>query len=257
MSYKPDESTLISFLYNELSREEEQKVKTYLASDTKAKKELDEIRHTMGIMGKLEDKEVEAPSFVYDKSAQVIIPDNTKQNNSWKSILAIAASISLLLIVGYLTRFNVSNKDGFQISFGDQNSPAENTLDEENLRSWMEQSLASNNELLLSRINEVEQSFDDKASQLNGNVNQVNYKIDQELIDQYVDQISRENREIILSLLETSNRDQQKYLDEVLTDFANYVDQQRQNDFDWIQNQFTQIVNNRNPDDFEDYRNSE
>ena len=50
MSYKPDESTLVAYLYNELKAEERAIVETYLESHPEMKKELDEIRREISNM---------------------------------------------------------------------------------------------------------------------------------------------------------------------------------------------------------------
>lgn len=262
MNYKPDEATLTSYLYDELSAEEHAKVSNYLETNPEAKKELEEIQSMQLFMGKLKDKEVTEPSFVYENSPTIVVAKDNSFKNILKASMAIAASISLLFIVGYFTQFRISNgANGMQLSFG--NNPVENTsqetLSEEDIKTWMQETLAANNETLMGRINEVENDLNAQTQQLQtANSRQlVNYTVNQDLIDQYVSQITRENRDIILGLLEVSDRNQKQYIDEMMDDFAKFIQSQRQNDLDIIQGHLESFASNPDLNQTDDYRNSE
>ena len=151
-----------------------------------------------------------------------------------------------------------------QISFGSNegvSNPGSNNLNNEAILGMMQEALAANNENLINRINEVEDNFGSQAVQLkaaNSANNQfANYKFDQDVLEQYVSQIKLENRDIILSLMEVSGRDQKQYMDELMTDFANFVASQRQEDLDVIQGHINSLVDNSNINPSDDYRASE
>ncbi|MEP1097647.1 MAG: hypothetical protein ABJG78_21190 [Cyclobacteriaceae bacterium] len=263
MSYKPDEATLTSYLYDELSKEEHEKVKAYLAANSEAKKELMEIQSMREFMGKLEDKEVVEPSFVFDNSPTVVVSRGESSNYFIRSTIAVAASLSLLILIGYFTQLRISTDDnGLLMSFGNSDFEETNTsLSEESIKGWMKETLAANNEDLLGKIGEVESSFDAKTKQLqaaNSSAKQlVNYKIDQDIIDKYVSQITQENRDILLNLMEVSGRSQKQYMDDMMQDFAKFMESQRQNDLEVIQGHLNIFANNQEVNSVNDYRNSE
>lgn len=262
MSYKPDEAVLMAYLEGELSQEEETKVGAYLDAHPDEKKELEGILSVRKIMGKLPDKEVTTPSFVFEDSATIVVSGRGGSFNGFlKSTLAIAASISLLLLAGYFTEFRVTTTEaGMQLSFGGSEAATvdSSALTKDDIRGMMQEALASNNEDLVGRINEVEDDFKTRAEELMASSNQkVNYKLDQDLLSEYVSQIKLENRDIILNLLESSGRNQKDYMDELMTDFAKYVASQREEDLDLIQNSINNLGNNIELNRPEDYRNSE
>lgn len=260
MSYKPDEATLTSYLYGELSEEEHAKVSSYLDANPDVKNELESIQSMQKFLGKLQDKEVSEPSFVFEDSPTIVMARNNSINNFLKSTIAIAASISLLILVGYFTQVKVSaNNNGWQLSFGE--TQIQDQVNEASIKAWMKETLAANNMNLINKINEVENNLDVQSSQLeatNSGMKQLaNYRVDENLIDQYVSQITQENRDIILSLMEVAGRSQKEYLDEMMTDFAKFMDSQRQDDLEIIQRQLNVLVDNSEANPIDDYRNSE
>lgn len=254
MSYKPDESTLAAYLYGELSKDEHAQVSGYLATHPEVKKELEEIKSMQKVMGKLQDKEVTEPSFVFENPAVVVVSKHPFLNSFMKLTMGMAASIALLLLVGYFTSLNVSfQENGIQLSFGALekiNTPEINSLTEANVKAWMQESLVANNENLLSKIDEVESQLSDQVDlQKVTHANQMksltsSNKIDQGIIDQYVSQLKQENKDIILSLVEVSERNQQQYMSAMITDFSAYLDQQRNNDLEVIQTSFNNLKDN-------------
>lgn len=254
MSYKPDESTLAAYLYGELPKDVHEQVKTYLAEHPDAKKELEEIKSMQKIMGKLQDKEVTEPSFIFENPSVVVVSKNPFLSGFMKLTIGMAASIALLLLVGYFTELNVSYEDkGMLLSFGkvETVTPTEtNNISEENIKEWMQESLAVNNESILTKINEVETHFTNQVYiQKKAHSNQLkslqaSQGIDQNIIDRYVSQLKEENKEIILSLVNVSERNQQKYMNEMIADFSAYLDEQRINDLDVIQTSFNNLKDN-------------
>ncbi len=263
MNYKPDEAKLTSYLYGELSGEEHEKVSSYLEANPELKKELEGIQSLQKLMGKLSDKDVNEPSFVFEDSPTIVLAKNNSFNNFLKSTVAIAASISLLILVGYFTQVRVSSNDsGWQLSFGTEVQGVEvPNFNEESIKSWMKETLVANNESLVARINQMENNLDNQSAQLQATSSGVkrlaNYKLDEDLIDRYVAQITRENRDIILNLMDVAGRSQKEYLDDMMTDFAKFMESQRQSDFDIIQEQLNVLVDNSEANPIDDYRNSE
>ena len=255
MSYKPDESVLLAYVYNELGAEDRAKLEQYLIEHPETKKELEEIKATRSLLGKWPDQEVVEPSFVFDNPKVLVSSGSAWNSKLLQSIIGLAASIALLMMVGYFTNFQLSkNNEGWNVSMGvpkqeikPDTSPI---LTEENVKEWMQESMATNNEAILSRINEVQ---DDLSGELNQQKRansmalaslKTNNQIDESLLQGYVDQLKDENKEILLSLVQASEVEQKQYVNQVLADFSTYLEQQRAYDLEIIQANFSNLRDN-------------
>ena len=255
MSYKPDESVLLAYVYNELGAEDRAKLEQYLIEHPETKKELEEIKVTRSLLGKWPDQEVVEPSFVFDNPKVLVSSGSAWNSKLLQSIIGLAASIALLMMVGYFTNFQLSkNNEGWNVSMGvpkqeikPDTSPI---LTEENVKEWMQESMATNNEAILSRINEVQ---DDLSGELNQQKRansmalaslKTNNQIDESLLQGYVDQLKDENKEILLSLVQASEVEQKQYVNQVLADFSTYLEQQRAYDLEIIQANFSNLRDN-------------
>src|SRR5690242_4123571 len=98
MSYKPDESVLMAYLYDELSVEEKARVEEYLRENPAAVNELESLRYVRKMLSTVEDKEVIAPPIVIEDSNQRFFWNTPYV----KTIMSIAASLLLLMVAGKL-----------------------------------------------------------------------------------------------------------------------------------------------------------
>lgn len=240
MKYKPEETTLISYLYGELSVEEQAKVEEYLSGNEEARKELEEMKSTLSIMGQLKDNEVDIPTFTFDHSSKVVVGNSF---TVWRRYIAIAASITLLFLVGYLTRFNASyDEDGFKMAFGE---PASGYSQDE-VQSMIAAAIEKNNENLNQKFVNAEAGMKDYVAENN-----------ESLQTRFVSQVSKQpisesdfeyERQQYLSylkqLIEDSESSQKRYTDQAMTDFAIFLDIQRQNDMEVIQTRFNNLEDN-------------
>ncbi len=242
MKYKPEESTLISYLYGELSAEEQAKVEEYLSGNEEARRELEELRSTLSIMGQLKDKVVDVPTFTFDQSSRVVVAEASTVS-FWKKTMAIAASVAVLIFIGYLTNFNVSvGEQGFQLAFGNQNSG----FSHEEVQSMITEAIAKNNNELNRQLASREADIKEFAADR-----------DQSLQNQFVKQVNNgaksepdweSERQQYLAylkqLIEDSEAMQKRYTDQVLTDFAIFLDIQRQNDMEVFQTRLNNLEDN-------------
>jgi hypothetical protein len=95
MSYKPDETAIVSFLYGELDPTEMDKVNEYFINHPDELKKYQSLQDTRSILSRLDDKEVIAPPIFLD--------DHTHIKPFWnagyfKTIISIAASLLLLMV---------------------------------------------------------------------------------------------------------------------------------------------------------------
>ncbi len=248
MSYKPDKATLTSYLYGELSKEEHEKVEVYLAGHPDLKKELEEILSMQKLMAGIQDKEIEVPTFIIDEKPQVLVTKSRTIDGFIRRTLAVAASISILLVVGYFTSLSIVSSDaGIEISFGESmETEALTPVFDNEIKSWMISALENNTESLLDKIDKMEEELSVQSRQLTSISSSTEIRkvqLSEELLEQYVKQIKKENRDIILSLMEVSGVNQKRYMDEVMTDFANFMEEQRRNDLLLIEAHLKSLAN--------------
>jgi hypothetical protein len=238
MSYKPEESTLIAYLYDELEGADKKKVEEYLFGDEAAQKELEELKDTLSILGHLKDKEVEIPTFTFENASQVVAGGKS-EISFWRRSLAIAASIALVMLVGYATEFKVALNEGFQLSFGVSTTG----YNQQEVESMIASAIEKNN-------NELDQRIDNTEASLKQFVDDKNQSFQNRLVSQvsqsseHGNQTSFDKQQFLTmfkELLEESELAQKKYTDEAMTDFAIFLDIQRQNDLEIIQTRFNNL----------------
>ena len=253
MSYKPDESTLVAYLYNELNNNDRSKVEQYLKTHPEKRKELDEIKSMRQILRKWEDKEVVEPSFVLDNNNVVVYSKNIWQTSLFRAAIGVAASLALLMLVGYFTNFSITkNETGIYLSFGQQVKVKEEaipSLTEADIKLIMQETLNKNNDSLLSKIIEVENNISDELityQKTNDRAIQSihNNSIDESIIQQYVVQLKEENKSILFDLVTSTENVQKQYVNDLMADFSLYLEEQRQSDLQMIQTSFNSLKDN-------------
>ncbi|WP_462250737.1 hypothetical protein [Ekhidna sp.] len=249
MSYKPEESTLISYLYGELSGDEKQKIEDYLSSNPEARNELSEMKSALGIMSQLKDKEVDVPSFTFDNTSRIVVASGTAVH-FWRKSLAIAASIAIILFMGYLTQFNASyDSDGFKLAFGE----TEQGYNQEQVASMIADAIAKNNVdmnqvLASSEAGMREYVRDNNQSLQNQLVRQVS---NNPVSESDFEHERQAYLDYLKQLIEDSETSQKKYMDQAMTDFAIFLDIQRQNDLEVIQTRFENFQDNAELNQFQ------
>ncbi len=232
MSYKVDEATLMAYLYGELSSEEKKKVEAYLDENESARKELDALEEARWIMGKVQEREVEVPQFTFDQSNVVV---GSATQHWWKFPMGIAASIALLIFVGYLTSFRISTgAEGLEMAFGSATS-TEEVYTKAEVQEMLAEALAANNQLVSQQLSTVQQTMHQQVAEQVPNV-------DEALLNEYMARLRDFNRDALQSMLENSEQSQRDYMDQSLQELAVFLDIQRRNDLDVIQTQFTNLA---------------
>src|SRR5258706_462904 len=158
MSYRPDESTLIAYLYGELNEKETQKLEGYFQQHPEELTKLRELGEVRDLMSHAQDKEVIAPP---------VFVDDTNIRPLWKSssirfAVGMTASILFLLVAGKLLGPEINYSKGeLRISFGEKTEQVEpvNNLTEEKVNDLITTSLTKNNETLASARNEDQKKY--------------------------------------------------------------------------------------------------
>ncbi len=248
MNYKPNHSILIAYLYGELDKEEKEKVEAYINSSPEAAKELEELKDVRDLLGKLPDKEVINPFYSW-RDADSLSDKRLNRVNQWgflKPVIGIAASIILIMIVGILTntRINFRNQ-GIVISFGNQLSqPALISQSEvQNLvKSEVQNQVTKSKELFLEELQKIENNLDTRFvsngdHQLSSIKNVIDNQLDvkEERIQKLVRDLQRENLKILAEYLEQAGKQQEFYIQGILSDFTLFIENQREEDLHLIE----------------------
>jgi hypothetical protein len=251
MSYKPDESVLMAYLYDELSGEEKVTVEKYLRENPMAMKELESLRHLQKMLSTIEDKEVIAPPIVVEESKQRFLWNAPY----FKTIVSIAASLLLLMVVGKLLEIQVNyNNNQVSFSYGapvQRITPAISGLTTEEVQQMINSSMQQNNQIVQASLKESQEKLDASISKnLAMNSTKVNNLVQQasrasqDEIRQFVARLQNQNQQLVKDYFQLSTADQQKYIEGLLVDFSKYLQQQRNNDLETIQTRLAGLEQN-------------
>lgn len=249
MSYKPDEGALIAYLYGELDGAAREKVERYLAGSEAARRELEALKAVRDVMGLVRDKEVIAPPLVIDNRTRFL----NFSSPVLRTALAIAASLVLLMVVGKLTGVQVTaSGNELKLTFGTPR-PAQETpsLDVMDVQSIVDARLASNNAALQEEWKKSQEAFNANVREsLEKNSSQIDRLVtkaaaaSEEQISAYVSTLQAENLRMIKDYYKMTSEDQKEQLEQLLVDFAKYLQQQREDDLLILQARLNDLQQN-------------
>jgi hypothetical protein len=252
MNYKPDEGTLISYLYGELSADETAKVQAYLQANPEELKKWQALSNTKEVMAHVQDKEVIAPPIFMDDTKVV----SFWHNNYFKTVMSIAASVLFLMVAGKLLGTEINYQQGeLKISFGGKKERIENlpppSLTESKVQEMIQSSLAKNNEVITANWTEDQKRL---GQSIRKNLDQNSRKIDalmktasdasQEQVRGFVASLQNENLKLMKDYFQLSAVDQKKYTESLLVDFSEYLKEQRKQDLMILQTRVNSIEKN-------------
>ncbi len=253
MSYKPDESVLMAYLYDELNADEKLKVEKYVQENPEAMKELEQLQHLRKMMSVVEDKEVIAPPIVMEDSRLRFFWNDPFA----KTIVGIAASLLLLMVAGKLLDLNVnySNRE-LRLSFGapveiKTQVPMNASLSAEEVQRMINESMQQNNQIVQANWSESQKKLDESISKnlalnsakINNLVQQAS-NASQNQIRDYVASLQNQNQQMVKDYFQLTTSEQQKYIESLLVDFSKYLQQQRNNDLEAIQTRLVSVEQN-------------
>ncbi|MCA4895113.1 MAG: hypothetical protein ING84_08930 [Cytophagales bacterium] len=252
MNYKPDEGMLMAYLYGELNATEAEKVQSYLQTHPEELKKLQGLRELRTVISNIQDQEVIAPPLFMDDA-------NVKplwQSNYFKTVMSIAASLLFLMVAGKFLGTEISYSNGeLAINFGGKKEPIKEivqpSLTEEKVKEMIENSLASNNEVITSNWTEDQKRLSQSIRQ---NLDQNSKKIDalmkgaadasQAQVRGFVASLQNENLKLMKDYFQLSTADQKKYTEGLLVDFSEYLKEQRRQDLMILQTRVNSIEKN-------------
>jgi hypothetical protein len=256
MNYKPNESTLMAYLYGELDATESAKVREYLSQHPEEFEKLQQMTQVREMMSNILDKEVIAPSIIAE-SRQV----HFWQSGYFKTWMSIAASFVLILIAGRVLGPDISYSNGeLRISFKEAKATSttqtlNGLLSANEVQGMIDSSLAKNNEFIQANLNEsqkkVEQSLQTNLASNSAKIDalmKVASQASQDQIKGFVAALQEENLKTMKDYLQLSAKDQNVYVEALLVDFSKYLQEQRKQDFQLFQTRMANIE--RNTDQF-------
>lgn len=262
MSYKPDEKDWMAYLYGEMEEEEKKKFDEYIFKDPEARIELEKYQNLRQMLSRAEDKEVIAPPiFIGDDHSS---SHGGRKQYFWntpyfRTIVTIAASLLILILAGKFTgtTLSVSGQE-FRLTFGerraeepDRTNTATAALTHDEVQQMINASLERNNKVVQTSLEETQKKLD---ASIRRNLAQNSGKIDQlvreassasqEQIRQFVDGIRTENMQQVKDYFQLTSTEQKKYIENLLVDFAKYLQQQRDNDLQLVQTRMNSLEQN-------------
>lgn len=234
MSYKPDEGILIAYLYGELEGKEKEEVERYLAETPEARLQMEKLRYTRDLMATVKDKEVIAPPFVIDNGKRIGL-----SSPYLRTILAVAASLLVLLVAGKISGAEVTvSGQELRISFGGQSaSPKPETMSEAEVNELIDARLAQNNAALQDDWQRSRAALDvtikENLAKNSSRIDQLVKKMSsasEQQISGYVATLQAENMQMIKEYYKLTSEEQKQHLEDLLVDFAKYLQQQRSDD---------------------------
>lgn len=249
MNYKPDEGTLIAYLYGELPADEAASVQAYLQANPDALKKLQALGETKNILSNVQDKEVIAPPIFMDDTKVV----SFWHNSYFKTVMSIAASLLFIMVAGKLLGTEINYAGGeLKISFSGKKEQTKeivvSSLTEEKVNDMIQSSLAKNNEVITTHWTEDQKQLSQSISK---NLDQNSKKIDalmktasdasRDQVRGFVASLQNDNLKLMKDYFQLSTADQRKYTEGLLVDFSEYLKEQRRQDLMMLQTRVTSI----------------
>jgi hypothetical protein len=258
MKYRPDEATLISWIYGDLDEAERAKVDTYLSENPEEMRRVRGMQFTIGAMSHAQDKEVIAPPLIMDDTTRVL----PLWKNTWfRSAMSIAASFVLIVVAGRLLGPDISYNNGeLLISFGNgkreqgvQTPTQQSGLTEADVRDMIDASVKVSEERMDQRLVSTQAKFNESLrrtsqatpSQVDTIVSRMS-RASQAQISAFVAGLREENMLMMQQYLELSASDQRTYMENLLVDFSKWQQEQRNQDLLLFQARMNNVEQNTN-----------
>lgn len=225
---------LIAFLYGEISGEEKKAVEEYLKENPSRQQELETMGELRTALGKYKDEEdVDIPEIM-------IRNDNGENGSFWKR-WAIAASVALFVSLGWISYRDFENKSAVNAQLQISQAQLQKLIDHQDKMQLQNSRLMEKIEVLEDRVAGVSSEQQDQQQILANLDNKIKRNVD---IEGYLVTLQQQNKDIFDQYLQTMTVQQQQYMQTVLTDFNNYIAEQRQEDLILLQNKINTLEQN-------------
>ena len=220
------------------------------------KREFEALKDMRKGLAQIQDKEVMEPFFLWGKNGAASWASMFKRRNllMFRPFIAVAASLVLLLLVGYLTNFTITYQDQ-SLFIGFNESKVDNqavTYTKEEIASLVNQEIARNNAYIFTKMSETENSIDTRFASLESsteNMTKPSYipgdVVTQKELDVFLSNVRSNNLKVLQTYLQSSSIQQQDYFQAVLSEFSDYMENQREDDLRLIRRSFINLQENQ------------
>jgi chemotaxis protein histidine kinase CheA len=247
MNYKPDEATMIAYLYGELGDTERRQVEEYLQHHPEEKNRMQDWSFTRSALAGIADKEVIAPPIVLDEPKQVPL----WRERPVRMSLGIAASLILFLVAARLLGASATVSSGeLRIGFGPVEKPAP-SLTKDEVSAMINTSLQGNNQVLQAAWSDerkaVEASIQQNLKVNSGKIDrlmQAASEASEDQVRKFVSQMQNDNLKLMKDYMQLSASGQKEYIESLLVDFSAYLQEQRKQDLQMLQAKVNKVEYN-------------
>ncbi|WP_340153221.1 hypothetical protein [uncultured Marivirga sp.] len=213
---------MMDYLYDEMSSIEKEAFEKELAQNHELKEELKAFQSGKNVLGNWEDEKVSAPPFFNVQKST----EKQHGQTALKWFLSIAASLLLLMIAGKFTGLQISKQtSGFQIAFTHENQ-SNPQLDKTEIQQMVNVALANYEDKLDAERKEDKQELEKYLS--------LQSQQNKKLINNYLTGLQESNMQMMQTYWKEGTEQQQLYTQELLTNFADYIEEQRKEDMDYL-----------------------
>ena len=249
MATKPRKEDLIAYLYGELTDAENRQIEEWLKSNPESSKEMEDLKSMRSLMAQVPDQEVLDPLF-YTGDGKIKFWHFSRilSNTIIKPAVGLAAAVSFMLFMGYVTNLNISTEKGFlTVSFGGGDVRTEQ-VDEQQIEQIVQAMLSEQRTLLTSDVQNIEEGLKNQLDSYDNEKNnqfQTTLANDSEtsnqVISEFIKQMQEDNLEYLERYLEVTSRNQEQNLQLALTEFAQILARQREEDLNRIEYNLTTL----------------
>ena len=240
---------LISYLYGEMPEEERLAFEQKMEQNPVLKEEFEALSNVRKEIAGLEDRDIVAPWFSGKPEGDVIQPMGISWFHSIiKPVMAVAASLTLLLVTGFLTNFHISISNGnFSMGFqSKQELPVQQILTEAEIRGIMKDELAHNTTEVLATAEKQNVEMDTRIGAIEKSVktlkaNSSKSIVSKEDLERFFTLAETRNTEAMKEFMTAATAQQQQYLKALFTEYNDYLQQQREDDLALIRSGFIEM----------------
>lgn len=239
---------LMDYLYGEMTYAQKKEFEAQMATDENLRLEYEALKGVRKELSRLEGTGIMEPTGIWRNGQPGWIDNRTSRSHSFLwSFMAVAASIVMLLIAGYLTSFSLTvNNQGLQIGFQKEEAPA---LSIEDVKNILAQEIEKNNAGIMTNIHDTQEGIDLRLSNLEKTVENPVYAhnelISKKELDSFFTGVEQQNAALLQQYLNQTSAQQQEYFKTMLTQFNDYLQQQRVEDMNMLQAGLMEIKNSQ------------
>jgi hypothetical protein len=243
---------LIAYLYGEMSTEDRLQFEKEMESDPDLEKEFLELKQLRKGLGQLEDKEVMEPFFLWGRNGSTAWsrPFKRRPLLLFKPIVAVAASLVVLLLVGYFTQFSIIyDQNRLFIGFNQQVTEGDTEqLSQEEIMNLVRNEIDRNNKTILTRLENTEDKMDTRFASLESTQKQPEQdpgNVTESDLQEYYTQMRQANATLMENYLRNATVQQQEYFQIVMNQFTEYLQDQRAEDLRLIRRSLVNLKENQ------------